>query len=99
VYASLGEENKGALTLTSLVVRSNKEALCQREQFLTLVDSPQPHGSQVAPRLESNRAKRHKSLEYLQLSSSKEQVWESRGKWLKSMLHMAVTVILENTKT
>ena len=37
----------------------------------------------------------HYEYRYLQLSSSKEQVWESRGKWLKSMLHMAVTVILE----
>lgn len=42
---------------------------------------------------------RHESHGYLQLSSSKEQVWESRGKWLKSMLHMAVTVILHNTDT
>ena len=40
----------------------------------------------------------HYEHRYLQLSSSKEQVWESRGKWLKSMLHMAVTVILEQSK-
>ena len=41
----------------------------------------------------------HYEYRYLQLSSSKEQVWESRGKWLKSMLHMAVTVILEPKQT
>lgn len=32
---------------------NNKEALCQREEFLTLADSPQPHDSQVASRRES----------------------------------------------
>lgn len=36
---------------------------------------------------------------YSQLSSSSEQVWESRGKRLKSMLQAAVTVTLSNTET
>lgn len=35
---------------------------------------------------------------YSQLSSSSEQVWESRGKRLKSMLHAAVTVTLSNKR-
>ena len=34
---------------------------------------------------------------YSQLSISSEHVWVSRGKWLRSMLHMAVTVTLEKT--
>lgn len=39
---------------------------------------------------------RHKL--YLQLSSSKEQFWVSRGNLLKSMKHIAETVILQKGK-
>jgi hypothetical protein len=83
------EENRMKLTTLLLMPMKPQGNPTPEKQVLT------PAGSI------GQRGKEWKELQtrYLQLSSSKEQVWESRGKWLKSMLHMAVTVILHNPNT
>lgn len=63
------------------------------------MDPEDKNTSWLKTHLNKNKLTRQKvpDSSYSQLSISKEHVWVSRGKRLRSMLHMAVTVTLRET--
>lgn len=75
----LGERKTSEVGTFTLLGGSNKDALCQGEQLLPQGAVLQHTALQGPETGEGTRQRRGRSG-HLQLSSSKEQVWESRGK-------------------